>query len=81
MAAARFQVCLVFAGLLIWFMPARAQVTYERVLNASREPQNWLTYSGDYKSWRYSTVDQINISNVNHLAARWVFQSASLGQF
>ena len=26
---------------------ASAQVTYERILNASQEPQNWLTYSGD----------------------------------
>jgi len=62
-------------------MPAWAQVTYERILNASHEPQNWLTYSGDYKSWRYSALDQINASNVHHLAAQWVFQSASLGQF
>jgi alcohol dehydrogenase (cytochrome c) len=58
-----------------------AQVTYERVLNASREPQNWLTYSGGYKGWRYSTLDQINASNVQHLVTQWVFQSASLGQF
>jgi len=57
------------------------QVTYERILNASHEPQNWLTYSGDYKGWRYSALDQINASNVHHLAAQWVFQSASLGQF
>src|SRR5260370_23115677 len=66
---------------MICFMPAWAQVTYERILNASHEPQNWLTYSGDYKGWRYSALDQINASNVHHLAAQWVFQSASLGQF
>jgi alcohol dehydrogenase (cytochrome c) len=66
---------------MIWNMTASAQVTYERVWNASQEPQNWLTYSGDYKSWRYSTLDQINASNVGRLATQWVFQSASLGQF
>ena len=25
-----------------------AQVTYDRLLHADREPQNWLTYSGGY---------------------------------
>jgi len=79
MTATPFRVGLVLVSSLICLSPARAQVTYERVLNASREPQNWLTYSGDYKSWRYSTLDQINSSNVHHLTTQWVFQSASLG--
>jgi alcohol dehydrogenase (cytochrome c) len=72
---------LALVALIIWYMPARAQVTYERVLNGTREPQNWLTYSGNYQGWRYSALEQISTSNVHHLAARWVFQSASLGQF
>src|SRR5713226_4583656 len=78
---AKLRACLPFVVPMVCFMPAWAQVTYERILNASHEPQNWLTYSGDYKSWRYSALDQINASNVHHLAAQWVFQSASLGQF
>ncbi len=28
------------------------QVTYDRILNAEREPGNWMTYSGGYKGWR-----------------------------
>ena len=36
-----------------------AQVTYERILQAEKEPGNWLTYSGTYKSHHYSTLDQI----------------------
>ena len=35
-----------------------AQVTYDRLLHADKEPQNWLTYSGGYSSHRYSTLDQ-----------------------
>jgi alcohol dehydrogenase (cytochrome c) len=58
-----------------------AQVTYERILQASKEPQNWMTYSGSYESWRYSTLDQVNAGNVHSLAAQWVFQGAALGQF
>ena len=37
-----------------------AQVTYDRLLHADNEPQNWLTYSGGYASHRYSPLDQIN---------------------
>jgi len=25
---------------------AHTQITYDRLLNAAQEPQNWLTYSG-----------------------------------
>ena len=71
----------VLAGLMIYAMSVRSQVTYDRILNATHEPGSWLTYSGDYKSWRYSTLDQINVSNARDLTAQWVFQSASLGQF
>src|SRR5579863_5401464 len=72
---------LVLAGVFACAIPAGSQVTYDRILKAAQEPANWLTYSGGYKSWRYSTLDQINSANVDHLAAQWVFQSASLGQF
>ena len=29
-----------------------AQVTFDRILNADKEPQNWLTYSGNVKGQR-----------------------------
>jgi alcohol dehydrogenase (cytochrome c) len=51
-----------------------AQVTYERLLRAPSEPHNWLTYSGSYQSWRYSSLDQINRENVGNLRVAWVKQ-------
>jgi alcohol dehydrogenase (cytochrome c) len=51
-----------------------AQVTYERILNAEKEPGNWLTYSGNYKGWRYSPLDQINRTNAGQLKVKWVHQ-------
>jgi alcohol dehydrogenase (cytochrome c) len=57
---------------------AAAQVPYERILNARREPHNWLTYSGTYDGQRYSTLDQINASNVKRLQVAWVMQSGQL---
>ncbi len=55
-----------------------AQVTGDRLLQAAREPQNWLTYSGTYSSQRYSTLDQITPANVKNLQMQWVFQTESL---
>src|SRR5258707_5858508 len=58
-----------------------AQVTSERLLHASEEPQNWLTYSGSYASQRYSALQQISATNVKNLELKWVFQAQSLQKF
>ena len=58
-----------------------AQVTFERLLNADQEPQNWLTYSGGYSSTRHSGLDQITPANVDDLELKWVFQARSLENF
>lgn len=58
-----------------------AQVTLERLMNPRAEPHNWLSYSGDYAAWRYSTLDQINTDNVKQLAAQWAFQSKERSTF
>ena len=38
----------------------------------------WPTYNGDYSGRRYSTLDQINSSNVKGLAMQWAYR-ANLG--
>ena len=58
---------------------AAQNVTPERILNAAREPQNWLTYGGDYSSQRYSTLRQITPQNVKNLENQWVLQGQVLG--
>ena len=69
-------------GLLIFTASiATAQVSYERIRGAVQEPENWLTYSGSYASWRYSTLDQINAGNASRLTLQWAFQVGDLGQF
>ena len=50
-----------------------AQVTFDRLLHANQEPQNWLTYSGTYASDRYSLLTQINRDNVKGLQMKWVY--------
>ena len=62
-------------------MPLEAQVTFERILNAEREPQNWLSYSGTVDNQRYSLLDQINAQTVGELELQWVWQARSLEKF
>ena len=63
-------------------LATQAQVTYDRLLRAAQEPQNWLTYSGGYSSHRHSPLTQIDQSNVKRLQIAWVFQGdASLQNF
>jgi alcohol dehydrogenase (cytochrome c) len=72
---------LFVAILLLAAAGTGAQVTYERLLEADRDPKNWLTYSGRYSGWRYSTLNQITVANASHLAMQWAFQVGDLGQF
>jgi alcohol dehydrogenase (cytochrome c) len=53
-------------------------VTADRLLKATAEPQNWLMYSGSYSSQRYSPLTQITTANAKDLTLKWVFQSRSL---
>jgi len=69
--------------LLLSLLPsgAVAQVSFDRLLRADEEPENWLTYSGSYKSQRHSRLDQVTPANVTDLELRWVFQARSLEVF
>ena len=60
---------------------AHGQVTPERLVNSAKEPQNWLTYSGDYAGRRFSTLDQITTANVHSVIAKWVYQTGATGKF
>jgi len=60
---------------------AQAQVGFDRIVQSDKEPQNWLTYSGSYKSQRYSTLNQITPDNVKNLELQWVYQARSLEKY
>lgn len=60
--------------LTAWAVSAVAQVPYDRIRRADSEPGNWLTYSGNYSSHRFSKLDQINTTNVKRLKPAWVYQ-------
>ncbi len=63
--------------LLPWLLAAQlgiAQVTYDRLLAASQDSADWITYSGSYQSWRYSELTQISTSNAARLKVKWAYQ-------
>src|SRR6266852_8874071 len=48
-------------------------VTAARLENP--EPGNWLMIRGNYKGWSYSSLNQINSSNVKSLVPVWAFST------
>lgn len=48
-----------------------AHVTAERLLNAEREPSQWMTYNGTYSEQHYSRLARIDRNNVGKLGLVW----------
>jgi alcohol dehydrogenase (cytochrome c) len=49
-------------------------LSFARLRNAAAEPQNWLTYWGNYQGHHYSALNQITPLNVPRLQAQWSVQ-------
>ena len=69
---------LLFFASVIW---AQNPVTFDRITASEKEPQNWLTYSGNVSSHRFSALKQITPENVKNLELQWVYQAKSLEKF
>ena len=48
-------------------------VTNEMLLSSQDDPESWLMYGRDYRSWRYSQLTQVNTENVKKLVPKWAF--------
>lgn len=46
-------------------------------LNAQPPGADWLSYNGDFTGRRFSSLSQINPTNVGQLRAQWVFHSSN----
>ena len=67
-------VLVLCATLTIWGQIVEPNVTFERILQADREPHNWLTYSGNVLGRRHSQLTEITPSNVRNLQLAWIWQ-------
>src|SRR5579871_3241472 len=61
------KVALLAATVLVAGPVAAAEVTPERLVNADKEPQNWLMNHRTYDGQRFSPLDQINKTTVKGL--------------
>ena len=48
-----------------------ADVTWDRLLNADKDPNNWMMYHQSFNGWHHSGLDQINAGNVKDLKVAW----------
>jgi len=48
-------------------------VNESRIINADREPGNWMTYGRTYGEQRFSPLHQINDQNVSQLGLAWYY--------
>lgn len=55
----------------------RVNVPVERLHAAGTLPDEWITYSGNLKGWRYSLMREINAENVGKLRPVWKRQFPS----
>jgi alcohol dehydrogenase (cytochrome c) len=68
------------AGIFLIAASMSAQtVTPERLANALKEQQNWLTYWGDYTGIHHRDLKQINTANVKNLKVDWIYQTGESG--
>jgi alcohol dehydrogenase (cytochrome c) len=54
--------------------PLQAQVSVERLLADESNGADWLSYSGGYRSERFSPLAEINRENVGNLKVIWAYQ-------
>src|ERR1700726_5212516 len=61
-------ISVLLAGAAVVAAPAlAAEVTPQRLINADKEPQNWLMNHRTYDGQRYSPLERINKGNVKGL--------------
>lgn len=54
-------------------------VTDDMLLNADKDPNNWLHYNRDYEGTRYSPLTQINKDNIEDLVPKWNLSFGVIG--
>jgi alcohol dehydrogenase (cytochrome c) len=61
------------------FVDGLAQVPASRLLSEGGDSGEWLTYSGSYRSHRFSPLTEITTANVARLRTAWTYQCRDAG--
>ncbi len=73
----RFSLALILAAGLSPFLARAQELEPAKLFVLATD--TWPTYNGDYSGRRYSTLDQINVSNVSDLGLAWLFSTHTQG--
>ena len=79
MRATKTRLAMLLACCLLTLAPLAAQVAPGRLVDAAKDPGQWLTYSGSYRSERFSPLTQISVQNVARLRPVWAYQPPGTG--
>ena len=76
LATASLSMMVLLIPVAAWAQPdiKHSTITSERLVDAGKDPSNWLLYSGQYNSQRFSQLKQIHDGNVEDLRVKWVRQ-------
>lgn len=69
-------ICLIVVPTLQARVPETTGVTGARIIQADKEPGNWLSHGRTYDEQRYSPLTQIHADNVSELGLAWFFDTA-----
>src|SRR5262249_41693722 len=64
----------VVAVILLGMGMSRVTLAHQGLLNLQKDPKQWVMPNGNYSSWNYSALDQINLTNVQNLTMAWSLQ-------
>ncbi|MGH7155879.1 MAG: hypothetical protein ACREF3_18280, partial [Acetobacteraceae bacterium] len=62
-------------------IPVNVDITYQELLGADQNPNNWMLYGRTYDNQRYSPLDQVNASNVGSLSPVAIIQTGVSASF
>ena len=68
-------VCAAFTALLCLVPPVGGAQGLDPAELLKPATDTWPTYNGDYSGRRFSTLDQINASNIQSLTLAWIFRA------
>ncbi|MGF1622584.1 MAG: lanthanide-dependent methanol dehydrogenase XoxF5 [Rhodomicrobiaceae bacterium] len=63
---------------LIAALLAAPATANEELLKLEKDPNQWVSPTGNYANWRYSELDQINKDNVGDLQVAWTMSTGVL---
>ena len=63
----------ILAGAMLTASVLAGDVSWDRLVNSEKEPQNWLNHHGNLEAHRFSGLDQINTKNVKKLKVAYTW--------